>query len=344
MRQWRERAVATQLLRFHWSPPSAIIVAAAGLFAHNVPVIRAILYMNITSIDLNLLVVFRAIYAERNISRAAVALGKSQPAVSNALSRLRVLCNDPLFVPARGGVRPTRYADTLVRSVQEALSLLEGALKENQNFAPALAHRTFCINMSDYIQAILLPRLLEWLKESAPAIRITVMSLSPQELPKVWAEGAIDLAIECHEITGNHLYQQKLFDDEFVCLVRQDHPHIGEPLTRQQFLEFRHAAVRLPAVPNLIDTSLAQQGLQRRSVLDIPHCMVAPFIIARTDLLIVLPRRQALDCSAVLPVRILPCPVPLPRFTTHQYWLADVNQEKSHQWLRKAIREFCTGL
>jgi len=300
--------------------------------------------MNIASMDLNLLVVFRAIYAERNISRAAVALGKSQPAVSNALSRLRVLCNDPLFVPVRGGVRPTRGAETLAPAVQEALSLLEGALQDDHNFAPALAHRTFCINMSDYIQAILLPRLMEWLKESAPAIRITVMSLSPQELPKAWAEGAIDLVIECHEITGNALYQQKLFEDDFVCLVRQDHPHIGETMTRHQFLELRHAAVRLPSLPNLIDTALSQQGLKRLSVLDIPHCMVAPFIIASTDLIIVLPRRQAMDCSAVLPVRILPCPVLLPKFATHQYWQADVNKEKPHQWLRKAIREFCKGL
>jgi DNA-binding transcriptional LysR family regulator len=236
--------------------------------------------MNIASIDLNLLVIFRTIYAERNISRAAVALGKSQPAVSNALSRLRVLCNDPLFVPVRGGVRPTRYAETLARSVQEALSLLEGALKDDSNFAPALAHRTFCLHMNDYIQTVLLPRLMEWLKESAPAMRISVLSLSPQELSKAWAAGGIDLVIECHEVSGSALYQQKLFDDEFVCLVRQDHPHIGETMTRQQFLELRHAAVRLPpAVPSLIDLALSQQGLQRLSVLAIPHCMVAPFII-----------------------------------------------------------------
>jgi DNA-binding transcriptional LysR family regulator len=301
--------------------------------------------MNIASMDLNLLVVFRTIYAERNISRAAVALGKSQPAVSNALSRLRVLCNDPLFVPVQGGVRPTKYAETLARSVQEALSLLEGALKDDHNFAPALAHRTFCLHMNDYIQTILLPRLMEWLKESAPAMRISVLSLSPQELSKAWAAGGIDLVIECHELPGSELYQQKLFDDEFVCLVRQEHPHIGETMTRHQFLELRHAAVRLPpSVPNLIEIALSQQGLKRLSVLDIPHCMVAPFIIARTDLIVVLPRRQALDISAVLPVRIFPCPVPLPRFATYQYWRADVHKEKPHQWLRKAIREFCTGL
>src|SRR5262245_19165842 len=135
------------------------MVVATGLFAHNVPVIRAIQCMNIACIDLNLLVVFRTIYGERNISRAAAVLGKSQPAVSNALSRLRVLCNDPLFVPVRGGVRPTRYAETLARSVQEALALLEGALKEDHNFAPALAYRTFCLHMNDSIQMILLPGL-----------------------------------------------------------------------------------------------------------------------------------------------------------------------------------------
>src|SRR5262245_65771400 len=184
------------------SQPPAIIVMAAGLCTHNVAVIRAIQCMNIASIDLNLLVVFRTIYAERNISRAAVALGKSQPAVSNALSRLRVLCNDPLFVPVRGGVRPTRYAETLARSVQEALSLLEGALADGHNFAPALAHRTFCLHMNDYIQTILLPRLMEWLKESAPAMRISVLSLSPQELSKAWAAGGIDLVIDCTNFQG----------------------------------------------------------------------------------------------------------------------------------------------
>src|SRR5262245_43753038 len=169
--------------------------------------------MNIASIDLNLLVVFRTIYAERNISRAAVALGKRQPAVSNALSRLRVLCNDPLFVPVRGGMRPTRYAEALARSVEEALPLLGGALMDGNDFAPALAHRTFCLHMNDYIQTILLPRLMEWLKESAPGMRISVLSLSPQELSQAWAAGGIDLVIDCHELPGgSELYQQKLFD------------------------------------------------------------------------------------------------------------------------------------
>src|SRR5262249_49976717 len=135
---------------------------AAGLFTHNVAVIPAIQCCNIVSVYFSLLVVLGTIYGERNISGGAVAWGKSQPAVSNALSRLRVLCNDPLFVPVRGGVRPTRYAETLARSVQEALSLLEGALKDDHNFAPALAHRTFCLHMNDYIQTILLPRLMEW--------------------------------------------------------------------------------------------------------------------------------------------------------------------------------------
>ena len=300
--------------------------------------------MNIAGLDLNLLVVFRAVYARRNISRAAQTLGKSQPAVSNALSRLRLLCNDHLFVPVSGGVRPTQFAERLAPKVNDALRLIEESLAEGHAFAPALSQKVFRVNMSDYVQAILLARLMGWLKEFAPAIRIEVSSLRPSELPQAWEAGEIDLVIECHEVKGGRLRRQKLYEDEFVCLLREDHPEVGDGLTRRQFLELRHAAVRVSAFRGLIDASLARQGLKRPSVLDVPHCMVAPFVVARTDLIVVLPRRQAEDFVPLLPVKILPCPIPLPRFSTSQYWSADVHDDEAHRWLRGAVKELCRGL
>jgi DNA-binding transcriptional LysR family regulator len=300
--------------------------------------------MDMTSLDLNLLVVFDAIYAEQHISRAALRLGKSQPAVSHALSKLRMVLNDPLFVRAGSGVRPTKRAQEVAQPIRDALQLLHSALQDRGPFVPGASMRAFRINMNDYTQTILLSRLVEWLQEFAPVVRLDITSYAAEKLPEALKTGLLELVIDCHPLQTTQLYQQRLFDDEFVCLVRKDHPTIDHTLSRRQFAELPQAAVRVEATHALLDQALADQGYERRSVLNLPHCWSAPFVVARTDLLMILPKREALDFVSVVPVKILACPVPLPRFATYQYWAEHQHKDRANQWLRNAIKELCRNL
>src|SRR5215813_5027044 len=172
---------------------------------------------SLAALDLNLLVVFDAVFTERHISRAARRLGRSQPAVSGALARLRSLIDDPLFVRDGAGVRPTRLAKQLAAPIREALQLLNDSLRRERDYAPATSTRTFHLNLNDYTQTILLPRLLAHLKERAPRVRLATTSLPVHEMESALKHGALDLAVDCHTVSGIGLYQQKLFDDEFVC-------------------------------------------------------------------------------------------------------------------------------
>src|SRR5215510_7348074 len=170
---------------------------------NNLPMTRSPMLKNMSirpaslaALDLNLLVVFDAVFVERHISRAARRLGKSQPAVSGALARLRSLFNEPLFVRDGAGVRPTRLARELATPIREALELLNESLRREREFAPAASDRTFQLNLNDYTQTILLPRLLAHLKEHAPNVHLATMSLPADEMESALKRGALDLALD----------------------------------------------------------------------------------------------------------------------------------------------------
>jgi DNA-binding transcriptional LysR family regulator len=298
---------------------------------------------SLAGLDLNLLVVFDAVFAERHISRAARRLGKSQPAVSGALARLRLLLDDPLFVRDGAGVRPTRVGKELAVPIREALRLLNESLSREREYLPATSDRTFCLNLNDYTQTILLPRLMAQLKTAAPNVRLVTTSYPVDETESALKHGALDLAVDCHSVTSAGLYQQKLFDDEFVCLVRKGHPQVRSALTRDQFVELPHAVIKHGPVPGLIEQRLARSGVRRDAVVAFPHCLLAPFIAARTDLIVVVPKREALDFVELLPLDMFPPPVPLGRFPVTTIWSEEGHRDPANRWLRATLKEIGSG-
>ena len=221
---------------------------------------------SLAALDLNLLVVFDAVFAERHISRAARRLGKSQPAISGALARLRSLLGDPLFVRDGAGMRPTRLANELAAPIREALQLLNQSLRRDRDYAPATSNRTFHLNLNDYTQTILLPRLLAQLRSVAPDVRLATTSLPVDEMESALKRGALDLAVDCHTVSAVGLYQQKLFDDEFVCLVRKGHPHVRNSLTPAQFVTLGHGVIKHGPVPGLIERLLTKSKVNRNAL------------------------------------------------------------------------------
>ena len=299
---------------------------------------------SLAALDLNLLVVFDAVFAERHISRAARRLGKSQPAVSGALARLRSLLDDPLFVRDGAGVRPTRLAREMATPIREALQLLNEPLRRERDYAPATSARTFHLNLNDYTQTILLPRLLAHLKEHAPNVHLATTSLPVDEMESALKRGALDLAVDCHTVNGVGLYQQKLFDDEFVCLVRKGHPSVRGSLTRAQFATLRHGVIKHGPVPGLIERLLTRAKVNRDALVTFPHCLLAPFIAARTDLIVTVPKREALDFVDLLPLRMFPPPQPMGQFTVRAFWSEEGHRDPANRWLRATIKEICSHL
>ena len=294
---------------------------------------------DLAALDLNLLVVFDAILTERHISRAARRVGKSQPAVSGALARLRTLLDDPLFVRDGAGVRPTRVARELAAPIGEALQLLNDSLHRERDYDPATSRRVFRLNLNDYTQAILLPRLMARLKTSAPNVRLVTTSYPVEEMEAALKHGSLDLAVDCHNVNGAGLYQQKLFDDEFACLVRKGHPEVRGVLTRDQFVRLPHAVIKHGLGPGLIERLLTKSRVRRDAVVTLPHCLLAPFIAARTDLIVVLPKREAMDFVELLPVQIFPPPMSLGRFPVKTLWSEEGHRDPANRWLRATLKE-----
>jgi DNA-binding transcriptional LysR family regulator len=296
--------------------------------------------MNLAGIDLNLLVVFDALMTERQVTRAGERIGLSQPATSNALARLRNLTEDELFVRSSGGLHPTPVAVALARQIQPALNQIQTALSPAQPFDPMTSDRVFSIGMSDYVEFVLLPRLLEKLETTAPHVKIQVRSGNRQQSLTLLDSGEIDLMcglfpkkIAWHE-------EQLLFQEQFVCVCRRDHPLIGDSISLEDYVTASHLLVSVQEdMVGRVDFLLAKQNLKRHIALSIPHFLVAPSILAQTNLIATLVERVAQEFAATLNLKILPCPLPLKGFSVFMRWHQSMRDHSINTWLRGLITE-----
>lgn len=291
-------------------------------------------------LDLNLLRVFEAVDAQRNVTHAARSLGQSQSSVSHALNRLREFCGDPLFVRTRGGMAPTPFAESLVQPVRDALLVLEARLEQRRAFDPQRAERTFNIALTDIGEALYLPTLMRRLERAASLVRIAVHPVTSEPLRQDMESGRIDLAIGHLPGLKSGFYQQLLYRDVYVCMVRNRHPRVRRRMTLKQFLAESHLLVRPPGTggTSAIDASLARLGHRRRVVLTVPHFHAAQRILAATDLVGVLSRRYVtLDPNAQL--RPLAVPFDVSDIVIRQFWHERAHHEAGNRWLREFVAE-----
>ncbi|MFY9316181.1 MAG: LysR family transcriptional regulator [Burkholderiales bacterium] len=298
--------------------------------------------VNVASLDLNLLRVFDAVLRDRSVTAAARHLGLTQPAVSNALARLRGQFEDALFVRTPKGMDATPFARELAEPVRQALALLESALAHGPGFDPVSATRTFRFYMSDLGQIEFLPPLVERAQRVAPGVRLEAVALEVEDIGDALATGALDMAVGFLPGLGPPVRRQPLFRDPYVCLMRAGHPLIGKNLTKKQFLSASHALVSYKGGHRVIEEALDRAGLARRIALRVPHFTVVPMVLERTDLILTLPSRIARVYVRGGRFKYLPSPVPIPPADVAAHWHERFERDPGNRWLREMIMELFT--
>lgn len=269
--------------------------------------------MNLSSVDLNLLVVFEALYQTRNVTAAGRRLNRAQPSVSNALARLRILLNDPLFVRGGGGMSPTPRAHQLMPQIQQVLEQIHLALAPPARFDPATAgQRRFTLAAGDYADIVLLPTLISRLRQAAPCIDIRVSRLDRHNIYRQLDRGEVDIALGGHLSGAESHYVRTLFEEHLVCIASRSHPQLADgrwDLAR--YLSLPHG-LYAPAddgsARGLVDRRLAEIGGQRRVAVTFSHIAALPAVVADSDLIATLAASAAWHFSDPQRVRILPLP------------------------------------
>ena len=297
--------------------------------------------MRLSQVDLNLFVVFDAIYTERNLTRAAEVLCITQPAVSNALNRLRKTLNDQLFVRTPQGMMPTPVSENIVARVREALQLLGSSVHEGGKFEPQRAEKEFRLSMNDLAEALMLPPLLEHVQQAAPGITLSSYQVPREEVGKELASGAVDFAVDVPLANAADLCHAPLSREEYVCLVRADHPEVGEQLTLEQYLALGHVHIssRRKGIGH-VDMALNKLGKRRDIHLRLQHYMIAPRIVQRTNLAWTAPRAlgRTLDLKAV------ELPFELQTLEWHLYWHKSADGDQANQWMRDIFPRVLTEM
>ncbi|WP_444938608.1 LysR family transcriptional regulator [Microbulbifer sp. JMSA002] len=291
--------------------------------------------MQLQKMDMNLFLVLEAIYNSGNLTRAAEQLHITQPAVSNALARLRRTLDDPLFIRGPSGMTPTPLTESIMPRVQQALSLLGTSLNEHRQFNPALASKTLRLSMNDMAETLLLPPLLERLEKEAPGVTVESFHVPRDQLAKELAANTLDFALDVPLATAPQLQQQRLHQDRYLCMLRNEHPLAGESsLTLEQYLQLEHIHVSSRRTgPGLADIALNKLGRRRTIKLRVQHYRVAPLIVLRTDLALTVPASLASQYSA----RLFELPFQIPLMDWHLLWHKNLQEDPANRWLREQL-------
>jgi DNA-binding transcriptional LysR family regulator len=296
--------------------------------------------MNLSKVDLNLFIVFDAIYTEANLTRAGQIVGITQPAVSNALARLRETFNDPLFVRTAQGMVPTPMAQNIIGPVRNALSLLRVSVQESRTFNPLKAGKNYRISMTDLTEAVILPALFQRLKRLAPGVTIESFLAKRRETTKELAAGRLDFAVDAPLNTDPQVRHVKLMEDRYVCVMRKAHPLAGKGALRlDDYLAQSHIHIssRRSGLGQ-VDLALGKMGIQRKVALRSQHYLMAIQVLQHTDMVMTVPERFARHNElhhAHLPVADVP-PV-----ETHLYWHESTDQDPANRWMREQLIELC---
>ncbi len=303
-------------------------------------------------IELSLIRAFHTVITERSVSRAALRLHTSQPALSGQLKRLRGLIGDPLLVRTGNAMAPTAVALQLLPAAAQVLQgaqALFGGHAAAQAFAPASATQTLRIAASDYLDPLFLPELVARVRNAAPDVALELLPLTRDyDYRGHLARGEVDLVIGNWLAPPAELHLGRLVNDDIVCLVGLDHPALRNPRqwTTERYLASEHIAPAplFAGGVGVVDEHLQAQGLQRRIKVRCPHFGLAPAMVARTALVLTTGRQFCSRYIGSLPVRIVRCPVSFPPLTYYQLWHDLTHASPDVRWLREQVREVARGL
>jgi len=294
--------------------------------------------------DLNLLVSLALLAEERSVTATAKRVGISQSAMSHQLKRLREHFDDPLFVASPHGLVPTPRMEALADPLRSALGQVGAALREGATFDPATSTARFVVAASDMHELAGMPRLLRRLAAEAPSVQLALVRRSPRTVDDL-ARGTVHLAVApaVGAVPGvgldqPHLQQRRLRVDGFRVLAREGHPRIRRRLTLKAYLEVGHVLISPAGEPgSIVDGALRRMGERRQVRAQVSHFAPAPFLVARTDLIVTCPAGLAEAATELASVRSFAPPIALPEIPAHAYWHERYQHDPAHRWLRDFV-------
>ena len=294
--------------------------------------------MDLRRIDLNLMVAFQALMAERSVSAAAAKLGISQPSMSSALARLRVLFDDALFVRSGRDMMPTTRAMQIDVQVSQGLAQLRAAFDPPAAFNPATSRRVFNVSGGDYATMVILPPLASHLAQQAPFVDLRFRFIEKSAVYQMLDGDALDLALGVFPDPPKRLAIKPLFQERFVSVARRNHPLLKDRLTLEDFVAIAHLLVteRGDAV-GAIDEALTRQGLRRRVALTVPHVLVVPAVLSSTDLIATVGERAASLFAKAAPLALHETPVSVPPWQMSMLWSRQKSSDLGLAWLRSVL-------
>ncbi len=324
--------------------------------------------MNLNKLDLNLFLVFEAIFQTGSLTTAARELHLSQPAVSHALGRLREALDDPLFVRQGRRMLPTAYARALAPSVRQALGTLQQALRApGASFTPEASDRVFTIGMRDILESLTLPSLMAHIRQHAPGISVVSTQVERHDIADALRQGRVDVVIDVALPVAPEVMHTRLLLDKLVVVARQDHPVLGRA---QQAVAAEHAVSGLGEGHNglaalglddymaashvlvsgrrqglgLEDYELSRQGLRRHIGLRCRHYFAACRVVSQTDMLLTMPEQYARVANAQYDNVLHTFPMSPAQMDVHLYWHAAADQDPTNQWLRQRMLDQLDGV
>jgi DNA-binding transcriptional LysR family regulator len=293
-------------------------------------------------LDLNLLIVFEAVYSSGNISQAAKSLGMSQPTISNALGRLRETLDDPLFVREGRGVKPTTKAVTMIGPIREALQMIEGGVSGDEGFDPTTSRRHFRIVAMDSIEAFIAPYLIK-LVQDFQSVTIENLPIISTSMVDGLHDGLLDVVLANFLNDSQDCTCLPLLTPALSMIARKDHPKIDGAFTLEHFQRLSHIALvpKLRALSRL-EEGLRAQNITRHIVYSVTKFWAFPHIVATTDLVGIVPTAFAHETAKTYPLAIYPLPFEYPSEKLYMTWKTSRTNDPGHRWLREEIIKVLT--
>lgn len=299
------------------------------------------------ALDTYLLKVFCILMAERSVSRTALKLNQSQPAISVALKNLRAIFCDPLLVREKGGMVPTERALAILEHAKSALGAIDRMLEGDEDFVPEHSRQVFRIGSPDYLAPVFAASVAARFRREAPHARLVLHALGPDfDFEQSLAEGRLDVVIGNWPEPPDRMHLSVLLEDEIVCLMSADHPLAGRPMDLEDYRAASHVVPTPYSIRQrgMIDSVLASLRVERAEVVEAQSFMLAPYLLPGTDLIFTTTRHFARYYAGLLPLAIVESPIDYPLMRFYQLWHARNHHSPSHQWLRRMLVDCGRGI
>ncbi|MET0963366.1 MAG: LysR family transcriptional regulator [Noviherbaspirillum sp.] len=300
--------------------------------------------MHISRVDLNLFIVFEAIYAEGSVTRASLKLNLTQPAISHALGRLRLMFDDPLFVRQGHVMVSTPLSRSIIEPVRQSLRGFEVTLNKLNRFDAASTEKEFTLALRDVLESTVLPPLMVALEKEAPQARVAAVQVDRRELESELQAGTLDCAIDVLLPLSPDIRHARILADRTLVVARRGHPRLQDAITLEAYLEEEHilASSRRKG-PGIEDFELSRLGMQRKIRLRCQHYFAACRVVSQTDLLLTMPERYARVANQQFDNQLLALPLDMPAWDVYLYWHANVEDDPANRWLRERLTAAIAG-